>query len=109
MCFPLAVVCHNTKLTNDEIHKISRIIGSDWDSLAGLLNIPFGEREEVRLNYAKYPDFPSKAEKVLYRFNNSDRFGRDILEKCLDEMRRGDLRRELLPLQRKVLNSYRVI
>ncbi|XP_028404382.1 uncharacterized protein LOC114527015 [Dendronephthya gigantea] len=59
------VVYRRTKLTRVEITRMSRMVAMDWDSLAGLLDIPYEEREEIRTNYMKYPDSPSKAEKVL--------------------------------------------
>ncbi|XP_028404145.1 uncharacterized protein LOC114526821 [Dendronephthya gigantea] len=71
------------------------MVAMDWDSLAGLLDIPYEEREEIRTNYAKYPDSPSKAEEVLNHFNGSDCFGRDIFGKCVDELGRHDLIKKL--------------
>ncbi|XP_028404256.1 uncharacterized protein LOC114526913 isoform X2 [Dendronephthya gigantea] len=88
-----SAVHRNTK------ERISRIIGRDWDYLAGLMDIPYAEREEVRNNYTMYPDFTSKAKKILDDFNSNDHFWLHILEKCFEEMGLGDLRRELLPLQ----------
>ncbi|XP_046864979.1 uncharacterized protein LOC124459561 [Xenia sp. Carnegie-2017] len=43
-------------LTNKEVTRISRIIAMDWDSLGGLLDIPYNERDEIRRNHSDYPD-----------------------------------------------------
>ncbi|XP_028404415.1 uncharacterized protein LOC114527038 isoform X2 [Dendronephthya gigantea] len=93
------VVRRNTKLTTIEITRVSRMVAIDWDSLAGLLDIPYEKREEIRTNFTKYPDSPSKAEEVLEHFNGSDCFGRDILEKCADELGRHDLLKKLQPMK----------
>ncbi|XP_028404411.1 uncharacterized protein LOC114527036 isoform X2 [Dendronephthya gigantea] len=93
------VVRRNTKLTTIEITRVSRMVAMDWDSFAGLMDIPYEEREEIRTNYAKYPDSPSKAEEVLNHFNGSDCFGRDIFGKCADELGRHDLVKKLHPME----------
>ncbi|XP_028404412.1 uncharacterized protein LOC114527037 [Dendronephthya gigantea] len=93
------VVRRNTKLTTIEITRVSRMVAMDWDSLAGLMDIPYEKREEIRTNFTKYPDSPSKAEEVLEHFNGSDCFGRDILEKCVDELGRHDLLKKLQPMK----------
>ena len=66
---------------------MSRNVGTDWDNLAALMDIPYPEREEIRVNYGKYPSFSSKAEQVLKLFNNSDCFDRNTLVMYLEELR----------------------
>ncbi|XP_028392214.1 uncharacterized protein LOC114516826 [Dendronephthya gigantea] len=93
------VVHRTTKLTNGEICQISKKVGLDWDCLAGLLDIPYYEREEIRFHYTK---FSSKAEQVLQRFNASKSFDRNTLEKCFHELNRGDLSKDLeRPVERE--------
>ena len=78
------------------------MVAMDWDSLAGLLDIPYEKREEIRTNYVKYPDSTSKAEEVLKDFNCSDGFGRDVFGKCVDELGRHDLMKKLHPMVNEV-------
>ncbi|XP_028392646.1 ankyrin-1-like [Dendronephthya gigantea] len=93
------VVYQTTKLTNAEISRISCRLGLEWDSLAGLLDIPYYERENIRFNYL---DFFSKAEKVLLIFINSQFFDRHILEKCFNELKRQDLIDIMLPMENEI-------
>ncbi|XP_028404385.1 uncharacterized protein LOC114527016 isoform X2 [Dendronephthya gigantea] len=95
------VIRRDTKLTGVEITRVSRMVAMDWDSLAGLMDIPYEEREEIRTNFAKYPDSPSKAEEVLNLFNDSDCFCRDVFGKCADELGRHDLIKKLQPMEKK--------
>ena len=90
------------KLTNREISRMSLIIGVDWDSLAGLLDIPYSEREQIRLNHAKYPDIPSKAQKILELVNCRECIARHDLVKCAEELRRQDLKNEIVPTKEEV-------
>ena len=83
---------------------MSVIIGVDWDSLAGLLDIPYSEREQIRLNHAKYPDIPSKAQKILELVNRRECIGRHDLVKCAEELRRQDLKNEIVSPKEKVYN-----
>ena len=83
---------------------MSRMIGVDWDSLAGLMDIPYSEREEIRVNHAKYPDFFSKAEQIFALFNCCECFGRQDLEKCVEELGRQDLKNEMKPVENEVFN-----
>ena len=94
-----------TKLTNKEISQIIPKVGIDWDSLAGLMDIPYAEREEIKANYAKYPSFSSKAKRVLELFNDSKRFGRHILAKYFEELRRHDLKNEMIPMEDEVFHD----
>jgi hypothetical protein len=83
---------------------MSRIIGLDWDSLAGLMDIPYSDREEIRVNQAKYPSFSSKAEQMFALINWCQCFGRHNLEKCVEELGRHDLKNEMLPVKNEVFN-----
>jgi hypothetical protein len=85
----------STKLTNGEISWISENVGTDWDKLGGLLNIPYHEREEIRFNSSLYPTFPLKAERILVLFNESRVFHRRTLKNILKELGRHDLEKEL--------------
>ncbi|XP_028405136.1 uncharacterized protein LOC114527635 [Dendronephthya gigantea] len=98
-----------TKLTKMEITRVSRMVAMDWDSLAGLMDIPYEEREEIRTNHAKYPDSLSKAEEILIHFNDSDCFDRDVLAKSLVELGRRDLKDELLPMLDEVYKTRSVL
>ncbi|CAB3978740.1 ---NA--- [Paramuricea clavata] len=93
------VVYSNIKLTNGEITRMSRKVGLDWDSLAGLMNIPYSEREEIRVDYGNYLSISSKAEKVFELFNDSTFFDRHILVKYFKELGRHDLEKEMLPVE----------
>ena len=84
---------------------MSREVGIDWDNLAALMDIPYSEREEIRVNYAKYPSFSSKAEQVLKRYNNSDCFDRNTLIKYLEELKRYDVKKKMLPMDDQVLHD----
>ena len=84
-----------TKLSAAEISRLSLDMGVDWDSLAGLLDISYVEREELRLNVQKYPNFSSKAEVILTKFNKSKSFNRELLVKYLEELGRHDLRKNI--------------
>ena len=85
------------------------MVAMDWDSLAGLLDIPYEEREEIRTNCVKYPDYPSKAEEILKHFNGSNRFDRDVFEKCVDELGRHGLINKLHPMKNEVFNGYNAV
>ena len=94
-----------TKLTNEEISQISPKVGIDWDSLAGLMDIPYAEREEIRVNCAKYPTFSSKAKRVFELVNDSKCFDRHNLVKYFEELRRYDLRNEMLSVTDEVFHD----
>ena len=84
---------------------MSREIGIDWDNLAALMDIPYSEREEIRVNYGKYPSFLSKAEQVLKLFNNSECFDRNILVKYLEELKRHDVKNKMLAMDDQVFHD----
>ena len=68
----------------------------EWNGLAGLMNIPYSEREEIRKKQAKYPDSFSKAEKSFLFFNDSKDFCRGALEKWVEELNLHDVKNEML-------------
>ncbi|XP_046864977.1 uncharacterized protein LOC124459560 isoform X2 [Xenia sp. Carnegie-2017] len=78
-------------LTHREVTRISEIIAVDWDSLGGLLDIPYNERDEIRRNHSDYPDSFKKAEKILAIYNEQHDFSRNMLTKCFEEMGRDDI------------------
>ena len=67
----------------------------DWDSLGGLLDIPYNERDEIRRNHIDYPDSINKAEKILAIYNEQHNFSRNMLRKCFEEMDRDDILLEI--------------
>ena len=92
------VVCRKTKLRNSEITQMSRVVGVDWDSLAGLMDIPYSDREEIRVNN-NYTDEFAKAEKIFALFNGSQNFDRHSLEKFVHELGRSHVISKMLPVQ----------
>ena len=70
---------------------MSTMVGVDWDGLAGLMNIPYCEREEIRMNHSKYPDSPSKGEKILSILSSREDFCRGALKKCVKELSLHDV------------------
>ncbi len=94
-----------TKLTNEEIGQISRKVGIDWDSLPGLMDIPYSEREEIRVNNGNYPSCSSKTKRVFELFNDSKCFGRHNLVKYFEELRRHDLKNEMIPMEDEVFHD----
>ena len=95
-----------TKLTEGEIDAMSPKVGMDWDNLAALMDIPYSHREEIRINYVKYPDFSSKAKRVFERFSESKSFDRHILVKHFKELRRQDLINEMPPMEDEVIHEF---
>ena len=93
------VVHCRTKFTNAEISQLSRLIGTDWDELAGLMDVPYSMRDEIRVNDLKYPDSSLKAEQVFVHFNSCEHFCRHHLENYLKELGRGDLKNTMLPME----------
>ena len=67
------------------------MVGVDWDGLAGLMNIPYCQREEIRMNHSKYPDSFSKAEKILSILSGREDFCRGALKKCVEELNLDDV------------------
>ena len=105
ICFPFLVVYSNTKLTKGEITRMSCMVGLDWDSLAGLMNIPYSEREEIRVDCGNYLSISSKAKKVFELFNDSTFFDRHILIKYFKELGRHDLEKKMLPVEDQVFHD----
>ena len=105
VCFMFLVVQRTTKLTNEEITRMSEMVGVDWDRLAALMNTPYSEREEIRVNYAKYPSFFLKARQIFTHFNENKDFDRYFLKKCLKELGRHDLENEMLPVKNEVFHN----
>ncbi|CAB4022729.1 ---NA--- [Paramuricea clavata] len=93
------VVYSNTKLTKGEITRMSRKVELDWDNLAGLMDIPYSDREEIRVDYLNYPGIRSKAKKVFELVNDSTFFNRHILVKYFKELGRHDLEKEMIPVE----------
>ena len=85
-----------TKLTKGEISRMSKVVGVEWNGLAGLMDIPYSEREEIRKNQARYPDSFSKAEKIFLLFNDREDFCRRALEKWVKELNLHDVKKEML-------------
>ena len=81
----------NGRLTNSFITRLSRQVGVDWDSLAGLMDIPYEDREQIKQDEKNYPDIRSKAQKILNMFNEGSNFGRKLLVKFLEELGRHDV------------------
>ncbi|XP_028404324.1 uncharacterized protein LOC114526970 isoform X2 [Dendronephthya gigantea] len=90
-------VQRTTKLTDNEVDKMCREVGLDWDGLGGLMDIPYEKREEIRLN-VNYPTFSSKAGQILTHYNKSEVFCRHAVRKCLEELGRHDVKDKMLPL-----------
>ena len=77
-------------------------IGLDWDSLAGLMDIPYSDREEIRVDYGNLLSISSKAKKVFELFNDSTFFDRHILVKYFKELGRHDLEEKMFPVKDQV-------
>ena len=93
-----------TKLTNGEICRMSSGIGVDWDNLAVLLDIPYSEREEIRVNEQKFPDNYSKTQQIFKLFNDNKFFDRYYLQECFEELGQHDLKNGMLPVENEVFN-----
>ncbi|XP_028411870.1 uncharacterized protein LOC114534607 [Dendronephthya gigantea] len=74
---------------------MSTILGEDWNGLGALMNIPFTKREEIRLNHQKYPGAIEKAWAMLMVINQDENSRPQMLEKCFEEINRGDLLKEM--------------
>ena len=81
-------------------------VGIDYDNLAALMDIPYSEREEIRINYRKYPSMSSKAKHVLELFNESKGFDRHIR---LKHLRRQDLKNEMPAVEDEVIHDFFVV
>ena len=96
-------ICRITKLSEGEISRLSNVVGVEWDSLAGLMDIPYSKREEIRFNNTVYLDPPLKAEEILKLYNRSEGFSRDDLAEHFDELERNDWKKMLrLPVNEEV-------
>ncbi len=93
------------KLTNEEISQISPKVGLEWDGIAGLMDIPYAEREKIRVNCGKYPSFSSKAKRVFELVNDSKCFDRHNLVKYFEELRRHDLINEMITVTDEVFHD----
>ena len=103
------VIHPSTKLVVREMDAMSSKVGVDWDNLAALMDIPYSEREEIRVNYVKYPSMSSKAKRVFELFNESECFDRHVLVKHFEELRRQDLKNEMPPLEDEVIHEFFVV
>ena len=81
---------------------MSRVVGVDWDSLAGLMDVPYAVREEIRLDYRNYPDASSKAQKIFTYFNDGPNFCREILQKSIEELDLHRVKVEMLDVSKEV-------
>ena len=93
-----------TKLTNTEIGRISHDLGIDWDGLAGLVNIPHSEQQEIRFTY---PSLSLKAKQVVELYNTSKHFDRRILVRYFEEIGRHDLVKKMLPMKDEVIHDLK--
>ena len=93
-----------TKLTNTEIGRISHDLGIDWDGLAGLVNIPHSEQQEIRFTY---PSLSLKAKRVVELYNTSKHFDRRILVRYFEEIGRHDLVKKMLPMKDEVIHDLK--
>ena len=84
------VTLRDTPLSSREMHRLSRRICVDWDSLAGLMDIAKAERDNIRANII-FKDDIAKAEKILSMFNHKRDFSRDKLVECLKGIGKMDL------------------
>ncbi|XP_046855959.1 serine/threonine-protein kinase/endoribonuclease IRE1-like [Xenia sp. Carnegie-2017] len=75
-----------TKLTTEEIEKICQKVGTDWNILGGLLEIPFDIRADSIVDDTIYPNPSAKAKEILVIFNEGKKFDRYVLKKCLEEV-----------------------
>ena len=97
------VVYRTTKLTKEEIKRISTVYELHWDELAGLMNIPYKEREKIRLQLV---DPSLKAAKVCQLLNSTDDFDRHALERCMDELQ---LKNDLPAFEGKVCTGSSIL
>ena len=98
LIFLFIVVYRTTRLTSREISRISTLVGEEWDRVAGLMDIPYSEREEIKMNHANDQDSFSKAEKIFSLFNDREDFCRNALGKCFEELNLHDVKSEIRPV-----------
>ena len=100
--FSLVVAHCKAKLTTTEISQLSRKLGVNWDELAGLMDMPYSKRDEIRLDHPQYPGTFLKAQQVFVHFNSCDHSCRHHLKKCLERFEQVDLKNTMLPVQNEV-------
>ncbi|XP_046856673.1 uncharacterized protein LOC124449811 isoform X2 [Xenia sp. Carnegie-2017] len=76
-----------TELTTEEIEKIGQKVGTDWNILGGLLEIPFEQRDEITVDDTIYPNPSARAKAILVIFNEGKKFDRYVLKICLKEIK----------------------
>ena len=89
------VTLRHTALSPRETYRLSRRIGVDWDSLAGLMDIANEERNNIQCNSLYHDDF-EKAEKVLSMINKRKKFSRKRLVERLEEIGKIDCMEPIL-------------
>jgi uncharacterized protein involved in tellurium resistance len=72
------------------MHRLSRRITVDWDSLAGLMDIAREERNDIGQN-SMYSDHRHRAEKILSLYNHKKDFSRETLAGYLKGIRKDEL------------------
>ena len=107
LIFLFIVVYRTTRLTSREISRISTLVGEEWDRVAGLMDIPYSEREEIKMNHANDQDSFSKAEKIFSLFNDREDFCRNALKKCFEELNLHDVKSEIRPVGKVFVFSKR--
>ena len=80
---------------------MSPALGIEWDSLAGLMDIPYAQREAIRFD-DKYTTIVSKAKEIFDQFNTSESFNRRILQRHFTELKRLDLKEIMLHMENEV-------
>lgn len=101
------VFCNNTtKLTKQEVNRMSPMIAAEWNHLAALMNIPYYKQEDIRFNHTVYPSLSSKAEEILMLFNHSESFSRAALKKHFKELGRHDVECQMRPFENEVFCDF---
>ena len=72
------------------MHRLSRHLVRDWDSLAGLMDVANDERHSIRSS-DMYNDERARAEKMLSIINHKEDFSREKLADCLREIHKLEL------------------
>ncbi len=70
------------------------------------MDIPYSEREEIRVNVGEYLSFSSKAKRVFELFNDSKCFDRHNLVKYFKELGRDDLKSKMIPVKDEVFYDF---
>ena len=103
-CWSVSVDLRYTKLSSEEIEKISQKVATEWNELGGLLEIPFEQRDEITVNHNSYPNPSAKAKAILVIFNEGKKCDRHFLKKKLGEINL-DLD-EILSITKQVFTQY---